>query len=407
MEREEAGVFIGIDWSDGKHDVCIKQRGAGSTAIIEQSAEAIEEWVTGLKQKYPGQRFTVCLEQSRGALIYALLKYDCFELYPINPSTLARYREAFRPNRGKDDPSDADFLAELVSMHRDRLRRWEPDDEQTRMLQHLVEYRRKIVNERTRISNRLTAYLKSYFPQVLSWFPDLKTYLVCDFLERWTVLEAAQNEDPNKLLEFFKKHGSRSTQLNERRLKEIRAGVPLVTDRAIIKSAALMVQALVVQLRAAMDSIATFDKEIAQLCKTHADYEVFASFPGAGPTLAPRLLAAFGTRRERFESAKDAQQLFGISPVIEASGKQRWVRWRFFCPRFLRQSFHEFASESIRQSVWAKDFYARARARGKSHHIAVRALAFKWLRIMWRCWQNKTPYNEAVYLQAIHFQAAA
>ena len=168
-----------------------------------------------------------------------------------------------------------------------------------------------------------------------------------------------------------------------------------------------MVQALVVQLRAAMESIATFDKEIAQLCKTHADYELFASFPGAGPTLAPRLLAAFGTRRERFESAKEAQQLFGISPVVEASGKQRWVRWRFFCPRFLRQSFHEFASESIRQSVWAKDFYARARARGKSHHIAVRALAFKWLRIMWRCWQNKTPYNEALYLQAINFQAAA
>lgn len=408
MKREEAGMFIGIDWSDGKHDVCIWVKGKAKVCeVIRQSPEAIEAWVVSLQERYPGERFGVCLEQSRGALIYALLKYDCFELYPINPSMLAKYREAFRPNRGKDDPSDADFLAELVSMHRDRLRKWEPDDGKTRMLRHLVEFRRKVVSERTRISNRLTAYLKSYFPQVLSWFPDLKTYLVCDFLERWSTLKAVQDESSHELSKFFLEHGSRSPRLNERRAKEIAAAVPLVTDAAIVKSTALIVRALIVQLRAVMESIATFDREIADLCKAHDDCRVFASFPGAGPNLVPRLLAAFGTRRDRFQSAKEAQQLFGISPVIESSGKQRWVHWRFFCPRFLRQSFHEFASESIRRSVWAKDYYARARAKGKSHHIAIRALAFKWLRIMWRCWQDKAPYNEALYLKAINFQPAA
>ena len=399
-------VCIGIDWSDGKHDICVREEGENDTwEIVAQSPEAIEEWVLRLKGKYPGVRFSVCLEQSRGALIYALLKYDCFDLYPINPSTLAKYREAFRPNRGKDDKSDAEFLAELIAVHRERLRLWEPDDEKTRTLQHLVEYRRKIVNERTRISNRLTAYLKSYFPQVLSWFPDLKTWLVCDFLERWVTLDAVQKEKEADLLRFFCAHGSRSAKLNARRFEEIKLATPLVTDQAIVVSASLMVKALVVQLRAAMQSIADFDSEISKICDSHADFKIFSSFPGAGPTFAPRLLAAFGSRRERFASAQEAQQLFGIAPAIEASGKQRWVRWRFFCPKFLRQSFHEFASESIRRSVWAKDFYAKARARGKTHHSTIRAIAFKWIRIMWRCWIDFAPYDEAKYLKAIGFTA--
>jgi transposase len=408
MEGAGSGIFIGIDWSDGKHDVCIREGDRHiSHEVIEQSPESIEGWVMSLRKRYPERSFSVCLEQSRGALIYALLKYDCFVLYPINPSTLAKYREAFRPNRGKDDKSDADFLAELVSMHRNRLRRWEPDDKQTRELQQLVEFRRKLVSERTRISNRLTAYLKSYFPQVLSWFPDLKTYLVCDYLERWSTLEAVQTESPETLLKFFCEHGSRSKRLNQRRMEEITVAVPLVTDEAIVEATALIVRALAMQLRTVMDSIAMFDKKIAEVCKVHDDYQIFASFPGAGAALAPRMLAAFGTNRERFESAREAQQLFGIAPLIEASGKQRWVRWRYFCPRFLRQSFHEFANESIKQSVWAKAYYHQARARGKKHHIAIRALAFKWLRIMWRCWKNNEPYDEARYLKAINFQQTA
>lgn len=372
--------------------------------MIKQSPEDIDNWVVRLKEQYPKERrYAVCLEQSKGALIYALLKYDCFELYPINPSTLADYRKAFRPSKGKDDESDAGFLAELVAMHRDRLRCWVPDDEKTRTLQQLVEYRRKTVNERTRISNRITACLKSYFPQVLSWFPDIKTHLVCDFLERWKTLEEIKSEDPSVVISFLKQHGSRSPKLNQRRLDEIAIAVPLVTDAAIINSSKAIIASLVLQMRAVMESISLFDKEIATLCESHADYQVFASFPGAGDTYAPRLLAAFGTRRERFASAQDAQQLFGIAPVIESSGKQHWVRWRFFCPKFVRQSIHEFANESIKQSLWARDYYAKARARGKKHHIAVRALAFKWLRIMWRCWKDSKPYSEAIYLKAINF----
>jgi transposase len=136
------------------------------------------------------------MEQSRGPLVYALLQYDFLVLYPINPATLAKYRQAFSPALGKDDPVDADYLLDLPQHHRDRLKAWRPDDEQTRTLRLLVEQRRRLINDRTRISNRLTALLKAYFPQVLDWFPDLCTILVCDLLTRWPTLAALQKARP-------------------------------------------------------------------------------------------------------------------------------------------------------------------------------------------------------------------
>ena len=121
--------------------------------------------------------------------------------------------------------------------------------------------------------------------------------------------------------------------------------------------------------------------------------------PGSGSIYAARLLAALGTQRDRFASADDVACLSGIAPVIERSGQSTWIRWRYFCPKFLRQSFHEYADESIKHSAWAKAYYTAQRAKGKSRQAAVRALAFKWMRIIWKCWQTRTPYNEAAYLE--------
>jgi transposase len=152
--------------------------------IINHTPEALDEWVAKLRTRFAGQKIAVGLEQSRGPLIFALLKYDFLVLYPVNPTTLAKYREAFSPSRAKDDPRDVEYLVELLIYHRERLKPWLPDDEKTRTLQLLVEHRRRLVNDRTRISNRMTALLKSYFPQVLGWVDDVRTTLVCDFLMR-------------------------------------------------------------------------------------------------------------------------------------------------------------------------------------------------------------------------------
>jgi len=281
------------------------------------------------------------------------------------------------------------------------LRIWQPDTEQTRCLRYLVEHRRRLVDDRTRISNRLTALLKCYFPQVLDWFPDIRTELVCDFLLRWPALETLDKVRRATLLKFFRDHHSVRAETLHKRVEAIKTSKPLVTDRAVVNSSVVMCQALVSQMQSTLSAIAKFDAEIATLCSVHQDFALFKSLPGAGNIYASRLVVALGSDRERWASADEVARLSGIAPVMERSGKSCRVRWRYFCPKFLRQTFHEYAGESVRHSFWARAYYDGQRAKGKSHQAAVRALAFKWIRIIYRCWQTKTAYDEVKYLEGL------
>ena len=156
----------------------------------------LHEWVAQLQQRFGGGKIAVALEQRKGAVIHALLMYDCFVLYPINPKALARYREAFRTSGAKDDPLDSELLLDLVVRHRDRLRAWVPDTVESRKLQALCEQRRKLVDQRVSLTNCLTSLLKQYFPQALDWVGDLASVQACDFLMQWPTLAAVQARPP-------------------------------------------------------------------------------------------------------------------------------------------------------------------------------------------------------------------
>lgn len=396
-------ALVGIDWADSKHDLCLidPQTGHREASQLRHSSKTIDEWAAALRARCGGRPVAVCLEQSRGPLIYALMKYDFITLYPVNPSTLARYRQAFSPSRHKDDRTDAAYLAELLFSHRDHLRAWQPDDEQTRTLRYLVEHRRRLVADRTRISNRMTSLLKGYFPQVLDWFPNMRTTLVCEFLLRWPSLDSLRRVRRETLRRFFRTHNSVRTEAIEKRMAAIKEAVPLVTERAVIASSVVMVKALASQMQTTLLAIREFDSEIAARCAVNQDFALFKSLPGAGQNYAARLTVALGTDRERWQSASELAQLSGIAPVIERSGKRCRVRWRYFCPKFLGQSFHEYAAESVRHSFWARAYYEQQRAKGKSHQAAVRALAFKWIRIIYRCWKTRMTYDEVKYLEGL------
>jgi transposase len=399
----EYAAYLGIDWADKKHDLCLIDAATGKQTrqVLAHTPQAIAEYFTSLRCRYPGQLIAVGLEQSRGPLLFALLQYDFLVLYPLNPTTLAKYREAFTPSRAKDDPTDADYAAELLMKHNDRLKAWQPDDEQTRTLRYLVEHRRRLIGDRTRLTNRMTSLLKCYFPQVLSWFPDLATVLVCDFLLRWPALEQLRGVKRTTLLNFFRAHHSVRTDTLEKRLTAIKASLPLTTDRAIIDSSVLMISALAAQLKTTLAAVKQFDEAITKLCVAHPDFSLFQSLPGAGEVYASRLLAMMGTQRDRWTTADELACLSGIAPVMERSGQSVWIRWRYFCPKFMRQSFHEYAGESVKHSFWARAYYEQQIAKGKSRQAAVRALAYKWIRIIWKCWQTRTPYNEVRYLEAL------
>ena len=187
----------------------------------------------------------------------------------------------------------------------------------------------------------------------------------------------------------------------EKRLKAIRHALPLTEDEGVIIPHEKQVTALVAQLSNLLAIIQSYDQDIAQNYSQHDEYELFNALPGAGPAFGPRLLAAFGTNRDRYGSAAELSRIAGVAPVIERSGTRSWTHWRYACPKFLRQTFVEWANVSKRYSYWAKAFYDKKRAQGKTHQATLRALAFKWIRIVFRCWQTGTPYNESTYLAAL------
>lgn len=394
-------AYVAIDWADRKHVWKIQAAAGGpiESGELEHTPEAVEVWATQLATRFSGRPIAVALEQSRGAVVFALTKYSHLHLYPIYPSTLAHFRQALVPSGAKNDPGDTGLLLELLLQHRPRLRRLQPDTEQTREVQFLVEARRKLVDDRTYFSNRLTAQLKLYYPQVLKWFYKVSSPVACDFLLRWPTLESAQKAGPKRLRGFYHKHNCQDEDL---RLEEIRQAVPATLDQAVIRSSVLIVQATVRLIQSVKQDVDHCEQRIEELTKSHPDFAIFDSFPGAGNALVPRLVAALGTQRDRFSTASEIQSYTGIAPVVVQSGNTRSTHCRKAYPHFLRQTFHEWAAHSIQTSQWARNYYEQQISRGKKHHASVRALAYKWIRILFRCWKDRIPYKEDLHLASLN-----
>jgi transposase len=408
-QNVEIAAFIGLDWADQQHVVCLQEAGTTrrESLKLDQTPEGLQAWIQQLRARFGGRPVAIAVEQARGALIYALMHVDFLHLYPVNPQTLAKLRQAFYPSGAKDDPGDAELLLEVLLNHRNHLRVWIPDDVLTRSIQLLTEGRRKLVDERTALTNQLTAALKMHFPQALDWFGDLHTARACAFLQRWPSLQQLKRATTSSVRKMYQNQGYRGDDKLQQLIQDIRRAQPLTNDDAVVLASTMMVQALVKQIPSLTESIAEYDRQIAALFQRHDDSTLFGSFPGAGPALAPRLLSAFGSDRNRFECAAEMQQLSGVAPVTEKSGKACWIHWRWACSKFLRQSFHEFAGQSTLHSTWARAYYQQQRLRGKSHHAALRALAFKWIRIIFRCWKDKTPYDEATYCKSLQLPGSS
>lgn len=393
---------IGLDWADEKHDIwlCPKE-GQPEHQIIEQTPEAVHAWVGKLRERFASGQIAIAIETTRGAIIYALQAYDFVVFYPVNPKALASYREAFKVSGAKDDRTDAQLAEELVRCHREHLRPLQPQDAGTRTLLGLTEKRRRLVDTRTTVVNQCHAELKNYYPLSRQILGDLNTILAADFLLKWPDLEALQKAGVAKMRAFFYAHNSRSADLMQKRESALEKARPLTEDPAIITPARLIVHALAAVIKSLNQAIEKMDRACAQLMDEHPDGAIFRSFPAAGPALAPRLLVAFGTDRGRFASAAEVAQCHGIAPVKRASGKTEVTAMRHRCPQFARQSFHEHAACVVKNEPWAREYYQQQRARGKRHHAAVRAAAYKLIRVYFHCWKHRVTYDTQTYLAGL------
>jgi transposase len=401
---------VGIDWADKAHEVALVATGSADVELrtLPQSPEAIHGWLSELEKRFSGAPVAIALETSRGPLVHALLESPIVLLYPVNPRSMHSFRETFSPNGAKDDAPDARLLLELLLKHREKFKPFHPQSAKSRELKRLVEYRRDMVDDRKRLGQRLQALLKEFYPIVLQLVGDEVTSpMACDFLDKWPTFAQLKRARLTTITQFYTQHNCRSAKRRDTYLARIASAQPLTTDAAIIDSSALLVTAITPQVRALNEGIAKFEASIAQLFAAMEDAPIFSSLPGAGAALAPRLLVAFGEDRERFPCANDVAEMAGIAPVTIKSGNSRLVRRRWATDKFLLQSFHEFAAASIPHCGWVQTSYHALRRRGKSHHEAVRTLAFKWIRIIWRCWQDRTPYDDARYNRALAIRGSS
>jgi transposase len=403
-------ALIGIDWADQKHALATLALPAHNQAqpelsILEHKTDVLIQWISSVQERFAGGRIAIAIEQRKGALIHFLSAFDFIDLYPIEPLSLKSYRQALYPSGAQSDPVDAALLVQFLLKHHSALRCHRPQSAQVRQGAQYCEDRRRFVDQRAQALQCLKASLKLYFPLALELFEDLSTSLARGFLQRWSTLEELQRVRPATVRAFFYRHGSRSHKLIHRRLELIAAARALTSDPGVIEPQALRVKSLLEHIGTLSRIIASYEQRIQSLLTILDADGVFASLPGAGSCLTPRLAVLFGQDRTRFESATELQMLTGTAPVTRQSGKKKLVTMRWACSTFQRQSLVEYALSSLRFSKWARAFYDLHMPQDpnadKPTYSVLRKLAFKWLRIIYRCWQTRTPYDESTYLKSL------
>jgi transposase len=397
-------ALIGLDWGDAEHALALQDVASGKTetSTLAHSPETVLAWLQSLEKRFGSRPVALALETSKGPLIHMFLNVPWLTVFPIHPATSTRIRKAFAPSGAKDDIPDAQVLLQLLVHYRDKLRPLLSEDVPTRRLAGLCEIRRKSVDQRTGLTNELRSVLKAYFPQALDLVGErLDSPMALDLLQRWPDLISLKSARPATLKAFYHRHNVRRPEAIQERLELIRQAQALTTDEVIVAVAVRQVQRLIQQVQVLQEHIAEDEKLIQEAFRQHPEAALFRDLPGAGKTLAPRLLVAFGTDRSRYESASQLQRYCGVAPVKEKSCGRIWVHWRWNAPWFLRQTFIEWAGQTVLYSAWAKAYYEQQKSRGKRHWAILRSLAFIWIRILWKCWHTRTPYNENTYLEAL------
>jgi len=394
--------YVGLDWSSKEHVFCIYDCATAKRTKrkIPNDPAALLAFLAELRVLFGGKPVLLGLEATRASILPILLQHDFLQMILINPKTASDFREMFRPSCAKSDDLDAYYTCELIRAHSDQFRIWEPHDPLTRQLNACVEHRRELVDLRTQVANALHSALSASFPQLLELLnSQLTTSMAAHLLERWPTLEAAQAAGVDKLRSFFYKHNVRTSDKLEERLKKLAAAQPLLVCAEDREPAGMFIKALAAQSGQLHRSIDRFETKIAELVEKHPTAKLFKDVPGAGPQLRPRLAAVFGTQKNRFATAEDLTTYTGIAPIKQSSGETSLTCARWIRPIFIHQTWIEHAGCSIRKCAWARGLYEMKRQAGKTHFQALRAVAFKWIRVLHSCWVKDTPYNESIHLQ--------
>lgn len=394
-------VAVGIDSSDTRHDVAIFPPDTEEEVRLRigNDLRGFERLLDELERRWPGIACRFALENPR-SLLGRFLLLSGRSVYAPNPRAVARTREGLAPSGQKSDELDAHVLASLLlGRGKQRLQPVRLNSPQGTLLSGLVDQRQALVQEKTRLQNQLTATLKAFYPRLRELFADLDAAITRAALQAFpspTALQKATREEWDALFA-----GTRYPQPARINTLWERAQAPQVPiDPVEELLGARQVKQFVRLLDVVMDELRQIEAALTEAFDAHPDAAFFRSLPGTGPVLAPALLALWGDHRARWQSWQAIAQYVGTVPITQQSGRQKVVRMRFHCDRDGRQILHLYAQASRHGCAWAEAFYQQQKAAGRTHSGALRSLANKWLRIMYRMWQDRTPYDEAAYLAA-------
>jgi transposase len=400
--------YVGLDWSDTHHDVVVLDEaghrvGTQRFAHSHQGLQDLKHFLLSIASD--PEQLACMVETTHGLLITFLLEAG-IPVYPVNPKTANKLRKTAG---AKTDRIDAYLLAKTGRFDLADLRRLSPDSPIVAELKTLTRDQDALIQTQTRLVNQLTACLKEYYPVVLKLFSKLHQRSTLLFLQRYPTPAAAQAASLEELTLLLKasKH-PKAPEAAAHILEELHQP-HLVADEVIVRAKSRLLLSLVRQLLAVIEDIKSYDKEIATLFLKHPDHELWQSLPRAAKRLAPRLLAEWGEDRTRSSDAQSVQELAGTAPVPFQSGNFAKAHKRFACLKPLRNVLHQFAGQPTLSEPWAASYYQRKRAAGKSHSMAVRALANVWVRIIYRLWQDATGYQRSIFeaAQAAHVRRAA
>jgi transposase len=388
--------YVGLDWADTHHDVEVldetgKRVGRRRFAHSHDGLNELKQFLLGIATRL--EQLACIVETNHGLLITFLLEAG-IPVYPVNPKTANQLRKAAG---AKTDQIDAHLLAKMGRLDLAELRRLEPDSALVQALKTLTRDQDALIQTQTRLVNQLTACLKEYYPAALKLFARLQQHSALVFLQAYPTPQAAQAASMEEITATLRtgKH-TNPTQVAPKIFAEVHRP-QLVANPVIVRAKQRLMLSLVKQLLVVIEDIASYDEEISPLFLTHNDQEIWRSLPRAGKRLAPRLLAEWGEDRTRYTDASSVQALAGTAPVPFQSGNFSKAHKRFACLKPLRNALHQFAWQSTLQEEWARDYYQRKRAEGKTHSMAVRALANVWVRIIYRMWVSKTSYQTATF----------
>jgi len=400
--------FAGLDWASREHTVCIIDEGGAMRDRFEVTHDAagLRECIARLRRcTSTPEPLPVAIERPSGLVVDALIEAG-FTVVPIHPNVVKATRPRYRSHGAKSDASDAYLLADLLRTDGARFRPLQPQSDAIRALRALARGRDDLVATRVQLANQLRSLLESFWPGAAAIFADVDSPIALAFLQRYPTPASAARCGEKRLAAFLAQHRYSGRRSPTGLLERLRAAPPGHADEGEADAKGTLAQALAATLSTLVEQITQLTCRLEHAVAELADGQIIMSLPRAGQVCAAQILAELGAVRERFPSDAQLAAEAGVAPLTYESGKHRSVAFRWACNHRLRAALTCFADNSRHASPWAAGVYTAARARGCDHPHAIRILARAWIRVLWRMWTDRQPYDPARHRAALALNAA-